>query len=208
MIAFDEIKKAKILPVVTIGDDVDPVKTARALLAGGINVIEVTFRTAGAAEAIKQIATNVPEMIVGAGTVKTIAQVDEAVTAGAKFLLSPCFDREVVSYAQVQKIPFIPGIQTATEINEALKMGINVVKFFPAVASGGVATIKSWSATFPEVSIIPTGGINIDNLHDFLDTPGVLAVGGSWLTPKVDPTSDHYATIENLAKSAMNEIYV
>lgn len=208
MIAFDEIKKAKILPVVTISEDVDPVKTAQALLAGGINVIEVTFRTAGAAEAIKQIVTNVPEMIVGAGTVKTIAQVDEAVTAGAKFLLSPCFDREVVSYAQVQNVPFIPGIQTATEINEALKMDLNVVKFFPAVASGGVSTIKAWNATFPEVSIIPTGGINANNMHDFLDTPGVLAVGGSWLTPKMDAKVDHYAMIENLAKTAMDGMLV
>lgn len=202
MTVFDQIKQVGILPVATLDENVDAVRTAEALLAGHINAIEVTFRTPTAAKSMREITTHVPDMLVGAGTVKSKAQVDEAIAAGAKFLLSPCLDAEVIRYAQTKQIPFIPGIQTASEINQAVKMGLNVVKFFPALAAGGTVTLKAWHATFPDVQFIPTGGIKLTNMDEFLRTPGVLAVGGSWLTPKTALATRQYTTVTALANEA------
>ena len=172
------------MPVVVLDDAKDAIPTARALLAGGVDVMEITFRTAAAADSIKALSENSPDMLVGAGTVVTLDQCKQALECGAKFIVSPGFDPEVVSWCAERNVPVTPGCVTPTEIMAAMKLGLNVVKFFPAGVYGGLKAMKSLSAPFGGVKFIPTGGVDAKNLKEYLEAPFVHAVGGSWLCPK------------------------
>jgi 2-dehydro-3-deoxyphosphogluconate aldolase/(4S)-4-hydroxy-2-oxoglutarate aldolase len=174
------IEALGILPVVVLEDARDALALSEALFAGGLNVLEVTFRTQAAVAAIREISSD-ERFIVGAGTVVTERQLDDALAAGAKFIVSPGFSQKVVRAAKAANIPIFPGISTATEIQAALEEDLTVLKFFPAATSGGVGAVKALSAPFAMMKFIPTGGISASNLADYLKVPSVLAVGGSWM---------------------------
>lgn len=171
----------KVIPVVVIKDVKDTVPTLKALKDGGINCAEITFRTACAAEAIAIGVKEFPDMNIGAGTVINLEQAQKAVDSGAKFLVSPGLSEEVAKFASVKNIPYFPGCVTPTEIMQALKLGISVVKFFPANVYGGLKAIKALSGPFPQVKFIPTGGVDLDNLSEFLSFDKIYAVGGSFM---------------------------
>ena len=177
----EELKKCGIVPVIVL-EDVDKAESlAKALLDGGVNVAEVTFRAEGADKVISRMVKAYPDMLVGAGTVLTVDQLERAKAAGAKFCVAPGLNPKVVERAQEIGMPFIPGVATATEIEKALDMGITTVKFFPAEQAGGVAYIKAVSAPYPMMRFMPTGGINSKNISDYLAFPKVIACGGSWI---------------------------
>ncbi len=178
---LEKIGAIGIVPVIKIDDAKLAVPLAKALVEGGLPVAEVTFRTDEAEEAIKLISKEVPEMLVGAGTVLTTAQVDRAVLAGAKFIVSPGLNPKVVQYCVDKGIPITPGTSNASDIEQALELGLEVVKFFPAGQLGGIATIKALAAPYTKVKFMPTGGVNAKTLNDYLSFPKVLACGGSWM---------------------------
>jgi 2-dehydro-3-deoxyphosphogluconate aldolase/(4S)-4-hydroxy-2-oxoglutarate aldolase len=171
----------KVIPVVVIKDVKDAIPTLKALRDGGVNCAEITFRTACAAEAISLGVKEFPDMNVGAGTIINLAQAKKAVLAGAKFLVSPGLSVDVAKFAKKKNIPYFPGCVTPTEIMQALELGINVVKFFPANVYGGLKAIKALSGPFAQVKFIPTGGVDLSNLKEFLDFEKIYAVGGSFM---------------------------
>ena len=172
------------VPVVVLEDAAQAVPTAKALLKGGINAMEITFRTAAAKESIAKVAAEVPEMIVGAGTVVNVQQVHNAVDAGAKFIVSPGSAEDVIAEAIKLNVPITPGVVTPSEIMLGLKLGVKVFKFFPAESFGGLKTIKALSGPFPQIKFIPTGGINQANAAEYFKNPKIQAVGGSWMVTK------------------------
>ncbi|MEV6923304.1 bifunctional 4-hydroxy-2-oxoglutarate aldolase/2-dehydro-3-deoxy-phosphogluconate aldolase [Dactylosporangium sp. NPDC051485] len=174
------IGTSRLLPVVVLDDARDADPLAAALVQGGLHSVEVTFRTDAAVDAIRVMSGH-PEVLVGAGTVLTPAQVDQAVEAGARFIVSPGFGPAVVRHCQQLGVPVFPGAATATEIQMALDAGLDTVKFFPAEQLGGIGMIKSLAAPFRSLRFIPTGGVNTHNLADYLSHPAVLAVGGTWM---------------------------
>lgn len=178
---LEGIARARVVPVVVVDDAAQGVLVASALRDGGLPVAEVTFRTAGARAAIEAIAREVPDVLVGAGTVVTAAQVDEAVDAGARFLVSPGLSAAVVRRAQELGVPVVPGVATPSDVIAALDLGLDVVKLFPANVVGGPAAVKALSAPFPGLRFVPTGGVGAANLLDYLALPAVLAAGGSWM---------------------------
>ncbi|WP_175007959.1 bifunctional 4-hydroxy-2-oxoglutarate aldolase/2-dehydro-3-deoxy-phosphogluconate aldolase [Cellulosimicrobium sp. TH-20] len=178
---LEGIARARVVPVVVVDDAVQGVLVASALRDGGLPVAEVTFRTAGARAAIEAIARDVPDVLVGAGTVVTAAQVDEAVDAGARFLVSPGLSAGVVRRAQELGVPVVPGVATPSDVIAALDLGLDVVKLFPANVVGGPAAVTAFSAPFPGLRFVPTGGVSAANLLDYLALPAVLAAGGSWM---------------------------
>lgn len=180
---LDRLAAARLVPVVVLDDAAHARPLAGALAEGGLPVAEVTFRTAAAAEAIAEMAAD-GRVLIGAGTVLTPAQVDQAVDAGARYVVSPGFSRDVVDRCAERGVLALPGAVTATEIQAALAAGITTVKFFPAETSGGAAAIKALSAPFGDVRFVPTGGIGPTNLAEYLDLPAVTAVGGSWMVPR------------------------
>ncbi len=180
---LDQLAAARLVPVVVLDDAAHARPLAGALVEGGLPVAEVTFRTAAAAAAIEQMAAD-GRVLVGAGTVLTPAQVDQAVDAGARYVVSPGLSREVVERCAERGVPALPGAVTATEVQAALAAGISTVKFFPAETSGGAAAIKALSAPFGDVRFVPTGGIGPKNLADYLSLSSVAAVGGSWRVPR------------------------
>ena len=180
---LDRLAAARLVPVVVLDDAAHARPLAGALAEGGLPVAEVTFRTAAAAEAIAEMAAD-GRVLIGAGTVLTPAQVDQAVDAGARYVVSPGFSRDVVDRCAERGVLALPGAVTATEIQAALAAGITTVKFFPAETSGGAAAIKALSAPFGDVRFVPTGGIGPTNLAVYLDLPAVTAVGGSWMVPR------------------------
>lgn len=188
----------KIIPVVVIKDVADTKKTLSALVSGGINCAEITFRTACAAEAIKEGVRLFPNMNIGAGTVINEEQAISAAEAGAKFLVSPGLSEKVALYARKRGIPYYPGCVTPTEIMRALELGINVVKFFPANVYGGLKALKALSAPFQQVKFIPTGGVDLTNLKEFLEFEKIYAVGGSFMM-KGD-VADNCARINEVIK--------
>ena len=198
----DRMRRTGIVPVVVLDDAKDAVPTANALLAGGVSVMEITFRTAAAADSIKAVSENCPEMFVGAGTVVTLDQCKKALECGAKFIVSPGFDPEVVSWCVERNIPITPGCVTPTEIMAAMKLGLNVVKFFPAGVYGGLKAMKALSAPFGGIEFIPTGGVDVKNLKEYLEAPFVHAVGGSWLCPKKEIATGNFDAITALCKEA------
>ncbi|MBL0884870.1 bifunctional 4-hydroxy-2-oxoglutarate aldolase/2-dehydro-3-deoxy-phosphogluconate aldolase [Myceligenerans sp. I2] len=181
---LERLGAARVVPVVVVDDAEQGLGVARALDDGGLPVAEVTFRTSGARAAIEAITDRHPGMLVGAGTVVDPRQVEEAVTAGAAFLVSPGLSVPVVRAAQDAGVPIVPGVATASDIMAALDLGITTVKLFPAGVVGGPAAIKALSAPFGQVRFVPTGGVSAANLPEYLGLPSVLAVGGSWMVDK------------------------
>jgi len=185
MLDLDTLK-APVVPVIVIDDAEDAVPLSEALLKGGLDIIEVTFRTAAAADAIAKIASALPEMKVGAGTVLTLDQAKRAIDSGSQFGLAPGLDPETVEYFRSRDVPFIPGIMTPSEIQQALKLGCKYMKFFPAGNAGGPGMLKALAAPYASagVKFCPTGGVNLENMKDYLSIPQVFTVGGSWLATK------------------------
>ena len=198
----DRMRRTGIVPVVVLDDAKDAVPTANALLAGGVSVMEITFRTAAAADSIKAVSENCPEMLVGAGTVVTLDQCKQALECGAQFIVSPGFEPEVVSWCVERNVPITPGCVTPTEIMAAMKLGLNVVKFFPAGVYGGLKAMKSLSAPFGGIKFIPTGGVGAKNLKEYLEAPFVYAVGGSWLCPKKEIAAGNFDAVTALCREA------
>ena len=170
-----------VVPVVVLEEAKDALPLAKALVEGGLPCAEVTFRTEAAEESIRLMSEKYPEMLVGAGTVLTTKQVDRAAAAGAKFIVSPGFDPEIVDYCLEKKIPVFPGCITPSEVAQAVKRGLEVVKFFPAEQAGGVAMIKAMAAPYTMVKFMPTGGVNAKNLESYLSCDKIIACGGSWM---------------------------
>lgn len=195
----------RIVPVVVLDEAAHAGPLGEALVAGGLPVAEVTFRTAAAAEAIGILAAR-GDILVGAGTVLTPTQVDQAVEAGARYIVSPGLSRAVVERAQERGVEVLPGAVTATEIQAALELGIETVKFFPAGTSGGPAAIKALAAPFGGVRFVPTGGVSLSNLHDYLSIPAVAAVGGSWMVPSAAIRSGDFATVRQLTEAAVTAL--
>ena len=178
----EKISEIGVVPVIKLNNpERDSVPLAKALVEGGMPVAEVTFRAAGAAKAIKLMAEAYPDMLVGAGTVMTEAQIDEAIEAGAKFIVTPGLDIDLVKYAQSKGIDIFPGCTTPTDYHAAFRLGLKVLKFFPAEQSGGLAKIKAMAAPFPQFKVMPTGGISLKNLADYISCPTICACGGSYM---------------------------
>ena len=178
----ERISRIGVVPVIKLNHpERDAAELGKALCAGGVPVAEVTFRAAGAEIAIKLMKEANPDMIVGAGTVTSTEQIDKVIEAGGEFIVSPGFDPELVAYAQKKNIPIFPGCTTASEYHQALKFGLELIKFFPAEQSGGLAKIKALSAPFPMFKVMPTGGISLKNLKDYLSCPVIAACGGSYM---------------------------
>ncbi|MGW0914005.1 bifunctional 4-hydroxy-2-oxoglutarate aldolase/2-dehydro-3-deoxy-phosphogluconate aldolase [Streptomyces sp. NPDC002784] len=193
---------APVLPVVVIEDASDAVPLARALVAGGLPVIEVTLRTAGALDAIRAIAADVPDAVVGAGTVITPEQVTAAVDAGARFLVSPGWTDVLLEAMRSSGVPFLPGVSTASEVVALLERGVREMKFFPAQAAGGTAYLKSLAGPLPQARFCPTGGIGVESAPEYLALPNVGCVGGSWMIPGDAVAARDWARIEALARAA------
>ena len=178
----EKISAIGVVPVIKLNHpERDAVGLAKALCAGGVPVAEVTFRAAGADKAIKLMKEACPDMLVGAGTVTTTAHIDAVIAAGGDFIVTPGFDPELVAYAQEKNIPIFPGCTTASEYHQALKFGLELIKFFPAEQSGGLAKIKALSAPFPQFKVMPTGGISLKNLKDYISAPVIAACGGRYM---------------------------
>lgn len=178
---LEKLGQYGIVPVVVLNDSKDAEPLADALCEGGLACAEVTFRTKAAAESIKIMSEKHPEMLVGAGTVLTVEQVDEAVAAGAKFIVSPGLNSEVVKYCLDKNIAITPGVVTPSEMEQAIELGLNIVKFFPAEPSGGLSMIKAVSAPYTMLKFMPTGGINPGNVKEYLKSDKIFACGGSWM---------------------------
>lgn len=198
-----ELEKVPVVPVVVIDDADKAVPVAQALVAGGLPIIEVTMRTAAAPDAIAAIAEHVPQAIIGAGTVLSAEQARSIVAAGAKFIVSPGLHDAVVAAANDLNVPIIPGVATATELQQAWNMGLRILKFFPAGQAGGLPMIKALASVFRDVVFMPTGGVSPSNLKDYLASPAVLACGGSWLTPSDAIADGDYDRIKTLASEAL-----
>ena len=202
----DKLSNAGVVPVVVIENAADAVPTAQALLAGGIDVMEITFRTAAAEESIRQVAGSCPGMTVGAGTVITLEQCKRAVEAGAKFIVSPGYDEEVVSWCVEQGVAVTPGCVTPTEITAALRHGLKILKFFPANVYGGLNAMKALAGPFGGVKFIPTGGVGAQNCGEYSAAPFIHAVGGSWICTKADIAAHNFEKITAQCREARQAI--
>lgn len=198
---YSFLNNNKIVPVAVFNTIDEVLPKTNALLIGGITTIEVTFRTAVAKDAINLISKNIKDMFVGAGTVLNKQQAIDAINSGAKFIVSPGISYEVIDVCKENNIPYIPGVITPTEITEAINLGFNILKFFPAEAFGGLKTIKNLAPVFPSVKFLPTGGINYNNAKDYLENHSIIAIGGSWMM-KGDEIE-----IEKLTKEAVSLVY-
>ena len=199
-----QIGKTGIVPVVVLNKADDAQPLAESLIKGGLPCAEVTFRTDAAEESIRAIAKKFPEMFVGAGTILTPEQADRAVDAGAKFIVSPGFNPKVVEHCISKGYPVTPGIMTPTELEMALGFGLDVVKFFPTENAGGLKMIKAMSAPYTMMKFMPTGGINANNVKDYLACDKILACGGSWMVKGDLINAGNFAEIERLTREASN----
>ncbi len=199
----EEITNVGVIPVIVIDNADDAVPLAEALIKAGLKCAEVTFRTDAAEEAIKKISDNFPDILLGAGTVLSIENVDKAVAAGAKFIVSPVFDEEIVDYCISKNIPIYPGCATPSEIFKAIKRNLKIVKFFPAEKLGGMDTIKAIAAALKGVKFMPSGGINRDNMKDYLCSDLIAAVGGSWMCKEGFISKGEFDRIEKLTREAI-----
>ncbi len=199
----EQLQKFGVVPVVVLNNAKDALLLAKALIEGGLPCAEVTFRTEAAEESIRQMAEKYPEMLVGAGTVLTIEQVDRAVNAGAKFIVSPGFDPEIVDYCLSREIPIFPGCVTPSEVARAVKRGLKVVKFFPAEQYGGVSAIKALAAPYTMVRFMPTGGVSLKNLKDYLSCDKIIACGGSWMVKGDLIEAGEFDKIREMTKEAV-----
>lgn len=199
----EQFREYAVVPVVVLDDAKDALPLAEALTEGGLPCAEVTFRTEAAEESIRLMSEKYPEMLVGAGTVLTIEQVDRAVAAGAKFIVSPGFDPEIVDYCLEKDIPVFPGCVTPSEVAQAAKRGMKVIKFFPAEQAGGIARIKAMAAPYTMMEFMPTGGIGVNNLKDYLSFDKILCCGGSWMVKGDLIRSGDFDKIRELTKEAV-----
>ena len=200
----ERISSIGVVPVIKLNHpERDAAPLAKALCAGGVPVAEVTFRAAGAATAIKLMAEACPDMLVGAGTVLTTAQVDETLEAGAKFIVTPGLDPDIVKYCQGKNLPIYPGCTTPTDYHTAYKLGLEVLKFFPAEQSGGLAKIKAMSAPFPMFKVMPTGGISLKNLAEYIKAPVICACGGSYMVTADLIDNNKWDEITELCKKSV-----
>jgi 2-dehydro-3-deoxyphosphogluconate aldolase/(4S)-4-hydroxy-2-oxoglutarate aldolase len=202
MDVLEQIGQSGIVPVVVIQDAAQAVPTAWALLDGGIRTMEITFRTPCAADAIRAVARDVPEMLVGAGTIISVEQAVLAQEAGAQFIVSPGYDDHLVAYCIAEGIPIIPGCVTPTEIMSALSRGLTILKFFPANLYGGLPAMKALAGVFRDVRFMPTGGVGADDVETYLTQPYIFAIGGSWLCTSADISEGRFDRITMLATSA------
>ena len=202
MEVLNRMAAAGVVPVVVLEKWEDAVPTAKAMLAGEIDVMEITFRTAAAADSIRAVTREVPEMLVGAGTVINLEQCRLAVECGAKFIVSPGYDEETVAWCCENNIAVTPGCVTPTEIMMAKKHGLNVIKFFPANVYGGLKALKALSGPFPGTKFIPTGGVNNENLAEFIASPLLLAAGGSWTVLAKEISAGNFERITELCAEA------
>lgn len=203
---LQKLSLAGIVPVIKVEDAADAVPLCKALADGGLPVAEITFRTAAAPEAIAAVHKELPDVLLGAGTVTTTEQVDRAVAAGATYIVSPGINPEVVKYCQKVGIPIVPGCVTGSEIEIALSLGLKTVKFFPAEAAGGLNMIKSLAAPYGDVTFVPTGGISEKNLLEYLAFPKILACGGSWMVPADAIKAKDWDKIRTLTGSAVQHM--
>jgi 2-dehydro-3-deoxyphosphogluconate aldolase / (4S)-4-hydroxy-2-oxoglutarate aldolase len=200
---MQQIGALGVIPVIALNDASLAVALGEALLEGGLPCAEITFRTAAAQEAIEQMATRFPELLVGAGTVCSVPQAIQAANSGAKFIVSPGFDAGVVDWCLQNDMPIAPGVMTPTEVGMALSKGIKLLKFFPAGTAGGIPMLKAIAAPYGDAKFIPTGGINAANLADYLRLPMVHACGGSWLASKQLLANKDFESIKKLAGEAV-----
>lgn len=201
---FEELSKIGIVPVVVIDDAEDAVPLAQALLEGGLPAAEITFRTPAAKEAISRIRDAFPQMTVGAGTVLTTLQAEDAAAAGARFIVSPGFDEEVVMHCREIGVPMLPGCATPTDIQKALKAGLSEVKLFPAEQLGGLDMIRALGAPYPDLRFMPTGGLNEKNIGAYLEEPKIFACGGSFMVSKKLIANKDFDGIRELTRKAVN----
>ena len=201
---LEKLGQYGIVPVVVLNDSKDAAPLADALCDGGLSCAEVTFRTETAADSIRIMTEKHPEMMVGAGTVLTTKQVDEAVEAGAKFIVSPGLNPTVVKYCIEKNIPITPGVATPSEMEQAIELGLNLVKFFPAEPSGGLAMINAVAAPYTMLKFMPTGGINPDNVKDYLNSDKIFACGGSWMVKGNLINDGNFDKIKELTKEAVD----
>ena len=200
---FNQLKNFRIIPVIVIDDPSKSAPLGKALIDGGLPCGEITFRTANAAEAIREMAKAHPNMLLGAGTILTPAQADSAVEAGAKFLIAPGFNPEVVRHCQKKGIPILPGVMTPSDIDQAMSLGLDTVKFFPAEAAGGVNMIKSLSGPYRNIKFVPTGGVSPSNLGSYLSIKSVIACGGSWMVKDDLIAGGNFDEIKKLTAEAV-----
>lgn len=178
----DKLAALKVIPVIAIKDAEDAIPLGKALVDNGMPCAEITFRTEAAAQAIRNMRKEFPEMLIGAGTVLTKEQVDEAIDAGVDFIVSPGFNPTTVKYCQEKGVAIVPGVNNPSLVEQAMEMGLRTLKFFPAEPSGGVSMLKALTAVYP-VKFMPTGGVSLNNIDDYLAVPSVLACGGTWMVP-------------------------
>ncbi|WP_132317670.1 bifunctional 4-hydroxy-2-oxoglutarate aldolase/2-dehydro-3-deoxy-phosphogluconate aldolase [Pseudobacteriovorax antillogorgiicola] len=197
------LKKSPVIPVLTINSIHEAVPLARALVRGGLSILEVTLRTDCAYDAIEKIREEVPEAVVGGGTVTTVEHLEKLTAVGAHFAVSPGITPELLKKARDLGMPYLPGITSVSELMTGLNEGYEVFKFFPAAASGGVKALKSFSGPFSQVRFCPTGGINRENYQNYLSLPNTLCVGGSWVAPKDAIANENWEVIENLSRDAV-----
>ena len=204
---MSQLDQFPVIPVIVIDDIADAEPLANALLEGGLNIIEVTFRTAAASGAIEAIANAFPEMLVGAGTVVTPEQAKIAIESGSKFGLAPGTDPETIAYFKERNVPFIPGIMTPSDIQAAIKAGCKHLKFFPAGAAGGPKLLKAMAAPYAKLGVkfCPTGGVSLDNMNDYLSITEVFAIGGSWLATKAQIANKDWSSITAQVKEALTK---
>ena len=202
MTVLERLANSIVVPVVVLDQAEDAIPTAKAMLAGGVDTMEITFRTACAPEAIKAVADHCPDVLVGAGTIVNVEQAKLAVSMGAKFIVSPGFSDEVVGWCVENGIPVAPGCVTPTEIMAALKHGLTMVKFFPANVYGGLNAMKNLAAPFVGLKFLPTGGVNTANIKEYVDASFVHAVGGSWVCPKAEISAGNWDKITQLCLDA------
>jgi 2-dehydro-3-deoxyphosphogluconate aldolase/(4S)-4-hydroxy-2-oxoglutarate aldolase len=200
---FEKIKELRIIPVATIDKLEDAIPLGKTLIEANLPVIEVTFRTKVAAQIIKVLTNEFPNLFVGAGTVLKVEQVKNAINMGAQFIVTPGFNPKVVDYCVQEQIPIIPGVNTPTMVEWALDRGLKLVKFFPANLSGGPNMLKSLAGPYPSMRFLPTGGINIDSLRSYIDLPNVIACGGSWTVPKDLIAKGKFGEIKQLIEKTL-----
>mgnify|MGYP006048793995 FL=1 len=202
MTVMERLANSVVVPVVVLDKVEDAVPLAKAMAAGGVDTMEITFRTACAPDAIRAVAENCPDVLVGAGTIVNLDQCKLAIEMGAKFIVSPGFSDEIVGYCVANGVAVAPGCVTPTEIMGALKHGLKMVKFFPANVYGGLNALKNLAGPFQGLKFLPTGGVNNGNIKEFIDTPFIHAVGGSWVCPKADIAAGNWEKITQLCIDA------
>ncbi|MCL1142029.1 bifunctional 4-hydroxy-2-oxoglutarate aldolase/2-dehydro-3-deoxy-phosphogluconate aldolase [Shewanella gaetbuli] len=201
----EKLTQLKVIPVIAIDNADDAIPLGKALVENGMNCAEVTFRTPCAAQAIRNMREAFPDMLIGAGTILTPAQVDEAIEAGVDFIVSPGFNPKIVQYCLDKDFPIIPGINSPSLVEQAMEMGLKTVKFFPAEPSGGIQMLKALAAVYP-VTFMPTGGVSLKNVDEYLAIPAVLACGGTWMLPPKMIADGQWDEIGRLVKEAVAHV--